>query len=316
MNKKKKWIISILSFVIIVFTCVGLFSGIKSCNKGVLDFKILDTLEDGKGKEATIIILAGQSNASGCSLDEYLKKNVSNEKYSEYENGYDNVYINYFASGTNKSDSFVKCATKQGEGGGYFGPELGMAEALHETHPDELFFIIKCAWGGTDLYEKWLSPSSKGKTGVLYKSFINFVQTSVKYLVSKNYNIKIEGMCWMQGESDSFFVETATNYEENLKNLIKDVRRKYRRYDSDDGIALIDAYIAQNPVYWVYCDLVNESKRKVAESSPMNVVIDTNTLGLITTNEPENQPDIPHYDSLSEIKLGHLFIEYLEPFLD
>ena len=44
---------------------------------------------------------------------EYLKKNVSSEKYSEYENGYDNIYINYFVSGSNESKSFVKCKNKE-----------------------------------------------------------------------------------------------------------------------------------------------------------------------------------------------------------
>ena len=46
---------------------------------------IKDTLPDGGGKKATVILLGGQSNASGCSRDEYLKKNVTPEQYAEYE---------------------------------------------------------------------------------------------------------------------------------------------------------------------------------------------------------------------------------------
>ena len=60
-------------------------------------FTVEDTLPDGEGKRARVILLAGQSNASGCSRDDYLKKNVTDEKYEEYKSGYDNVYINYFA---------------------------------------------------------------------------------------------------------------------------------------------------------------------------------------------------------------------------
>ena len=129
-------------------------------------------------------MLAGQSNASGCSVDEYLKKNVSEEKYAEYEAGYDNVYINYFASGNNQSDGFVKCSVRQGEEGKCFGPEIGIAEKLHELYPDETFFIIKYAWGATDLYNKWLSPSSKGQTGDLYMYFVKYVKTSIEYRIS------------------------------------------------------------------------------------------------------------------------------------
>ena len=48
----------------------------------------------------------------------------------------------------------------------------------------------------------------------------------------------------------------------------------------------------------------------------MNVVVDTIAAGLICTEEPEGNPDIPHYDSLSEIKLGHLFAEHIAGFID
>ena len=315
MKKLKKWAKAILSIAASVVIGVGAGVSLTAC-KDEFNFTINDTLADGQGKKAKVILLGGQSNASGCSRDDYLKKNVSDEKYLEYENGYDNVYINYFASGTNESKSFVKCANKQGEAGGYFGPELGLAEKLHELYPDELFFIIKYAWGGTNLFEQWRSPSNLGKTGALYQGFETFVETSLKYLKEKNYDFIIEGMCWMQGESDSFSVENATNYKDNLTYLIKDVRKKFTSYAGDNGIAFVDAYIADNPNYWVYCDLVNESKRQVAELSWTNVLIDTIAEGLTCSEEPEENPDMAHYDSMSQIKLGHLFAENVSQFFD
>ena len=242
--------------------------------------------------------------------------NVSEEKYAEYQNGYDNVYINYFASNTNKSQGFVKSGAMQGEAGGFFGPELGLAETLNELYPDETFFIIKWAWGGTNLYEEWRAPSSNGSTGTFYKHFVTYVETSMEYLVSKNYNVKIEGMCWMQGESDSFSIETATDYEANLTDLIKDIRERFEDYASSDGIAFVDAYIAAIPTYWVYYEMVNQSKQKVADSSDINVVIDTVAEGLTTLIEPEDAPDLAHYDATSEIKLGNLFGEEVAKFFD
>ena len=204
----------------------------------------------------------------------------------------------------------------QGEIAGCFGPELGIADKLNEMYPDETFFILKCAWGGTNLFEQWLSPSSRGSTGELYKQFTEYINTSIKYLESKNYNVKIEAMCWMQGESDSFSVENATDYEKHLNNFIEDIRKNFKKYASDDGIAFIDAYIADNPVYWVYCELVNKSKRMVSEVSSMNVLVDTIANGLSCSEEPEEKPDMAHYDSLSELKLGHLFAEEIVKFLD
>ena len=315
MSKRKKIIISVTSTACAILVFLGCFFGILHYIENKITFTVKDTLPDGNGKKATVILLGGQSNASGCSLDEYLQKNVTPEKYAEYQNGYDNVYIN-FLSGAHTSQEFVKCATLQGELEGAFGPELGLAEKLNEMYPDRTFFIIKCAWGGTNLFEQWLSPSSKGKTGELYKQFTVYVETSIKYLISKNYDVTLEGMCWMQGESDSFSVEASEGYGEHLLNFIKDIRKKFSKYAAEDGIAFVDAYIADNPVFWVYCDAVNSGKTEVAGLSEMNALVDTISAGLDCTKEPEGAPDIPHYDSLSEIKLGHLFAEQISGFLD
>lgn len=312
MSKKSKIITIVAVLSAIVLAVAGCLVW-QYYQKNQIHFTIKDTLPDGGGKRAKVILLGGQSNASGCSLDKYLESNVSEEKYAEYKNGYDNVYIN-FLSGQHMSEAFVKCSTLQGELTGAFGPELGLAEKLHELHPEETFFIIKCAWGGTNLYKQWLSPSSKGKTGKEYKAFVAFVQTSIDYLISKNYDIQIEGMCWMQGESDSFSVKTATAYSLHLENFIKDIRKKFSRYAAPDGIAFIDTYIAENPAYWVYYEYVNQGKTKVASLSPLNSVVDTSAL--TCSGEPADQPDLAHYDSLSELQLGHLFAQHLDAYLD
>ena len=309
---KKAALIAAACIAITALICV-LCIALGSKSKTV--YTVKDTLPDGNGKKATVILLAGQSNASGCSLDEYLKQNVTEEKYAEYENGYDNVYINYL-SGLNTSQEFVKCKTLQGELAGAFGPELGLAEKLHEMYPDETFFIVKCAWGGTNLHQQWLSPSSMGRTGELYEKFAAYVKTSLEYLISKNYDVKIEAMCWMQGESDAYPAEIASAYGEHLSRFVTDVRKEFDKYAADDGIAFIDAYIAANPMYWVYYQSVNMGKDEVARLSPMNDIVDTIEVGLTCSGEPEEQPDLAHYDSLSEIKLGHLFAEHIAPYLD
>lgn len=316
MTKKKTLIISAIALSAALVLGLGTFFGIRAYQDNRITFPLEDTLPDGQGKKATVILLGGQSNASGCSRDDYLQKNVPADLYAQYDAGYDNVYINYYATGTNASNAFVKCATRQGEAGGFFGPELGLAQQLHEQYPDRMFFIIKYAWGGSNLHKEWRAPSSFGKTGELYRQFVTFVDTSMKYLESKNYDVTIEGMCWMQGESDSFDPANAINYERNLNDFIKDIRKRYARYAAPDGIAFVDATIADNPMYWVYCDDVNASKQAVAAADPMTVLIDTNAEGLTCSAEPADAPDLAHYDSMSQIKLGNLFGEYLMPFLE
>ena len=315
MTKRKKIILLVISAIVFVAMVVGVCVGLHFYLKNNISFAIEDTLPQGNGKRARVILLAGQSNATGCSLNEYLKRNVTAEQYAEYQTGYDNVFINYYCSGNNISSGFVKTSTNQGETTDCFGPEVGLVEKLHEEYPDELFFIIKFAWGATDLYSQWISPSGGGKAGYLYHNFVRYVKMNMQYLLSKGYNAKIEGMCWMQGESDSFFTTTAIGYENNLKNFIKDMRTDFAKYAKYDNIAFVDAYIANNPVFWVYCDLVNASKQAVADDSIYNVVIDTNANGLVCDQEPEGAPDIPHYDSLSQIKLGNLFAEQIMQFI-
>ena len=151
MTQKRKMILSASLAFCALLLVFGYVFGLRPYLKNRPTFTVQDTLPDGGGKKAVVILLGGQSNASGCSLDEYLERNVSAEKYAEYRNGYDNVYINYL-SGLHTSGEFVKCATLQGEIEGGFGPELGLAEKLSETYPDTTFFIIKFAWGGTDLH--------------------------------------------------------------------------------------------------------------------------------------------------------------------
>ena len=321
MTKRKIIIIAVAVALLLCAVGVGIYFLVRGNDNSsdvplVTDFNftVNDTLPDGEGRKATVILLGGQSNASGCSRDDYLMKNVSEEKYAEYALGYDNVYINYFATATNESEAFVKCGAGQGEAGGFFGPELGMAEKLSEAYPDRTVFIIKYAWGGSNLYNHWRSPSS-GDVGELYTAFVSYVHASIDYLLSKHYDVEIEGMCWMQGESDSVNISVAKEYKQNLTNLIKDIRAEFAPYASFDGIAFVDAYIADTPEYWVHYKKINEIKSEIADSSDINSVIDTVSHGLTCKNEPEGAVDIAHYDSLSQIKLGHLFAEELIRFI-
>ncbi len=315
MKTKGKIIISVVSVFLALVIAFGAFA-IAKHRKEVKKLGMNDYVPYGFGQEATVVLLAGQSNASGCSRDDYLKKNVSEKQYAEYEKGYKRVYINHFVSANNLSYGFEHCTVRQGEFDQFFGPELGMAEKFHELYPRKKIFIIKYAWGGTNLYEQWLSPSSGKEAGVLYKGLIEFVKSSVAYLTAKNYKVKIEALCWMQGESDCDNESVALDYEKNLTNFIKDVRAELAQYASNDGIAFVDAYIAESIFWTPNCYIVNNAKTAVANASPMNVVIDTKAHGLTVANEPEWEPDLAHFDSMSELKLGNLFAEQCNNFFD
>ena len=75
----------------------------------------------------------------------------------------------------------------------------------------------------------------------------------------------------------------------------------------------MDAYISSS---WPHYREINRAKQAVADASQQNVVIDTISHGLTVTQEPVEEPDLAHYDSLSEIKLGYLFAEEASKFFD
>ena len=104
-------------------------------------------MQEGNGKTANIILLNGQSNASGCAILDYLYKNSTNQEIEKYKNGYSNVFINYFNENGNTSSNgeFVKVKGGQGANLNMFGPELGIADYLAKNYPNEIFFIIKYA---------------------------------------------------------------------------------------------------------------------------------------------------------------------------
>ena len=66
------------------------------------DYKDTSNLEDGNGNKTKVVLLLGQSNASGCSFNDYLQKNISEEEYQKFENGFENIYSwNYVTQDVN-----------------------------------------------------------------------------------------------------------------------------------------------------------------------------------------------------------------------
>ncbi len=256
------------------------------------DFTVNDTLPDGGGRRVKVILLAGQSNATGVAHTGILKEKVPADTYERYVNGPDNVHINYNTeNGANRSDGFVRVNV---ESYFIFGPEVGMAERLGDE-ADE-YFIIKYSYGGSNLYEHW-----KKENECLYKGFMTFTGRSLDYLKSKNYDPEIVAMCWMQGESDAFG-KTSGKYYDNTKKFVGNIRSEL------GDILWVDAGISDSPL-WKEYETVNRCKQRFCRLSDKNIYIDTIGAGLTYRYEPADEPDLAHYDSLSQIELGQLFAE-------
>ena len=129
-------------------------------------------------------------------------------------------------------------------------------------------------------------------------------------LHASNYDARIGAVCWMQGESDTTDFK-AERYYENQTRFAAYLREDLAKYAEEGGIYFIDAGISNSP----YCEpaypKINAAKEAFANDSSLNMYFSTIDAGLTVHLEPEGDPDWGHYDSLSVLKLGHLFGEYV-----
>lgn len=244
----------------------------------------------GNGETVKVVILSGQSNASGCSMAKYL----SNKR------NYDNVFVNLHEhTNGRRTNGFVSVIPDYGCDGGYFGPEYGMANLFSTTYPDEKVMIIKYTRSGGCLQGQFL-PSDED----VYPRLISFVQDSLETLKALNYNPEIVGFCWMQGESDAAVSEEMANaYHDNMVTFVTALRT-----DIQADLKIFDAAIADIDL-WRRPGVVNNAKKQLSSELANYCFIDTNAEGLTTAHEPWLLPDIAHYDSSSEVKLGKLFAQ-------
>ncbi len=273
------------------------------------EYPLPTSLPDGGGQRVKVILLLGQSNATGCGITSYLEKNLGTERYSAYAEGFPSVLINYCLDDhkTTSGGEFLKVSSTCGTSEGYFGAEVGMAETLSKEYPGETIVILKYSMSGYSLHHHWLS---EGNRGSIYEACLKFTETYMNVLRDSNYDARIGAICWMQGESDTTEFK-AEHYYDNQTRFVSYLREDLSPYAENGGIYFIDAGISNSP----YCEpaypTVNAAKAEFAKASPLNLYFSTIDEGLTVHLEPEGDPDWGHYDSMSTLKLGHLFGEHV-----
>ncbi len=112
----------------------------------------------------------------------------------------------------------------------HFGPELQFGHVLGD-HFTEQVLLIKTAWGGKSLYKDFRPPSSDGEVGPYYTKMLEDVRKSLVNLKTEfpayaDQGYELAGFVWYQGWNDGVDPKNAVpEYEQNLVNLIKDVRK-------------------------------------------------------------------------------------------
>ncbi len=214
-------------------------------------------------KPIKIFILSGQSNMTGRGTLELMNGPEINKKSTllHYVQQPENLKsLSFLRNGANKTESgwtirgdvFITMGewphlqpgekdysleNKHGGLGPYyggrkargFGPELAIGHLLGE-HFEEPVLLVKVSFGGNNLAVNFRPPSSGGTLGDKYPKIISAYQDAVKNLpeiipsYTPEQGYELAGFFWNQGLSDGG-KEKAAEYEENMANLIKDLRR-------------------------------------------------------------------------------------------
>ena len=319
MKKKKVLLTSFCIALAVVCVCAGI--GLYFWQRSVkwpgeaqnmniyTDFQKPQNLPDGNGKRVKVILLLGQSNATGIGSVQYLKEYTTPDQFAIYQNGFDSVHINYCVDNhTNCSNGeFVNVNLNCAITHEYFGPEVGMAERFAQAWGEEEVIILKYTYSATSLYYQWLAY---GERGSVYNAMYKYVNTYMDALIEAGYDARIGAVCWMQGESDSFEKRVYDRYYEIQTNFVSYLRHDFSGYAEEGGICFIDAGISDSPCWPGYRE-VNQAKENMAGDSSLNYYFSTIDEGLEWGAEPAGSPDIAHYDAMSTLRLGHLFGEYV-----
>ncbi|MFO0802025.1 MAG: sialate O-acetylesterase [Gemmataceae bacterium] len=109
----------------------------------------------------------------------------------------------------------------------HFGPELQFGHVVGD-HFTEPVLLVKTAWGGKSLHKDFRPPSSGGETGPYYTKMLAEVREALANIKTDFPDAdggELAGFVWYQGWNDGVDPKNAVpEYEQNLVNLIRDVR--------------------------------------------------------------------------------------------
>jgi len=196
----------------------------------------------GKGP-VKVFILAGQSNMQGAGVIrsdarrnegkgtlEYMVKNPNTaERYAHLIDDQgrwivrDDVWIWYLGRKGGLSVGYGASEDR-------IGPELQFGHVIGD-YLDNQVLLIKIAWGGKSLAKDFRPPSSGGQVGPYYTEMLKHIKdvlADVKQFFpdydGKGY--ELAGFGWHQGWNDRVNQGFNDEYEKNLANFIRDVRKE------------------------------------------------------------------------------------------
>lgn len=264
-----------------------------------------------------LVILAGQSGASGKALVNDLE---GNQKTPNYDvdimcSGLHMEELDNIPEYIDETIDFSELKPGFGDYPSEFGPELGIGETLASRYPkvDDNYrsVIVKYTGCGSTFTEHWYSKSLYNDSnfnsylnkdqqrefegsyvGPLTSNLYQLIDYTVALLEADGYEVAIDGAAFVHGEQDAKYDENMEIYEKALTYFIKDLRE----YVGNDKLPFVVTEALTNSAK--HSNKLRDIQKKVSDLDKYTTLV-TNE-GLYTnTFEPW------HFGAKSNMVLGN-----------
>ena len=242
-----------------------------------------------------VFLIGGQSNATGRGDSSQLTGTLAAPQTDVY------FYWHQGLAATNAAladDTLL--ALQPGSGHGTygtvnpneFGPELGFGRSMADAFPDHNIFIIKYAYGGSNLHTDWSAGGAK------YATFLDTTAAGLAAITSAGHTVHMAGMLWQQGEADQSAANAAA-YEANLTDLISRVRTDAFGGQADAPFVL--GTLSTNQTNY---DQSPGSGFQVVRTAQANVAAADTAVAAVNTDTYSVRADNVHFDASGQVDLG------------
>lgn len=177
----------------------------------------------------------------------------------------------------------------------HFGPELQFGHVLGDALENPVL-LVKTAWGGKSLFKDFRPPSSGGAVGKYYTLMIAQVREALAKLDTEfpalqGRGHELAGFVWYHGWNDGVEPNTAVpEYEQNLVNLIRDVRREFSEPELPVVIGELTGPWVDAPPEWTRLRAAQAAAARRPEVGGRVVFVPTRDF----VRKPEDSPNPGH----------------------
>jgi hypothetical protein len=268
-----------------------------------LTLVILLAAAPSRAAEVCVFILAGQSNANGYGVSADLPPEVATRLAPE-QNAVVMNHYNSLVPGSPWHASFGWVPLATGTGGpgvGTFGAEISLGLELEQAGRCPYVGIVKMAQGSTRLDTDWNVNNPAG----LWPAFKQFTTAALAQLTTAGLSYEIQGMLWIQGESDSAIQggSAAAAYAANLAALVAASRSHFGAPELDFYIGRLPLGLRFDGAPTPYLHEVRKAQEDVAGADPRTHLVETDDLPLLVEQAGTLTYEV-HYSGPALLTLG------------